>query len=246
MSSRGTLSFAPATAVRSGAGHDGAGEQHQAHEPRAAHARAPRCGGDRPRVRGASSGCRPRCTSTIASASSTIDSRKCAITNGGFRSTSTGGRRAPPARTRRRRDPRQPDEVTPPRRAHEAAEHGDDHRDRHRAGEHAVERLDPLVGVGGRDRGELAAVAVRPLRAAEAGTGQAHRRAGDDDDRDEDRGDDGDPPVGARAQVRHPHGRDPTSGRAPGGDAAVRWPLEQFGHDGHAETRIRQAPPRRR
>ena len=144
---------------------------------------------------------------TIALVSSTIDTRKCAITKPGLSSKSTV---SPPstawAKTSADEAPRQPHQVAPPGRAHEAAEHRDDHRDRHQAGEHPVHELDHRVVVRRRVRGEPAFLAVGPRRAAEPRVGEPHGGAGDDDDRQHQRRHERDPAVRLGAQRDAPHG----------------------------------------
>ena len=97
-------------------------------------------------------------------------------------------------------------EVASARDAHEAAEHRHDHRDRHRSGEESVRVLDEPVLAGHRDAVQLPCRATEPDRAAEPGVGETHGAAGDDDDRQQDRGDERDAPVRLGAQVRDPHG----------------------------------------
>ena len=65
---------------------------------------------------------------------------------------------------------------------------GGDHGEADEAGEDAVAVLDHRVGI---ERGDRLAVALGPVRAAEAGAGEAHARAGEDDQRERSEGDEG-------------------------------------------------------
>jgi hypothetical protein len=101
---------------------------------------------------------------------------------------------------------RQPGEVAASGNAHQAAENGDDHRDRHDPGDEPVRVLDEPVLARDREPVELPCRAAEPDRAAEARVGEPDRAAGHDDHREQDRGDERDALVGPGAQVRDPHG----------------------------------------
>ena len=82
-----------------------------------------------------------------------------------------------------------------PGRAHQRAEHGHDHDQRHQAGHDPVDELDHGVRVGRRLGREAPGLAVRPVGTPEARPGEPHRRAGHDDDGEQDDRDERDAPV---------------------------------------------------
>jgi hypothetical protein len=95
----------------------------------------------------------------------------------------------------------EPLEVASWRAPTERAERGGDDRDHHDSGEQSVDLLDRSVRGG--DVDELRVVAVRPVRAPEAGAAQPDGRAGDDDQAHGSQRGDADLAVGRRRH-RHP------------------------------------------
>ena len=91
-------------------------------------------------------------------------------------------------------------QVATERHAEEGQQPGGDGREGDEAGEHAVAELDPRVRV---ELGHQApvGVALRPVRAAQARSGDAHRGAGEDDDRQRDQRDGGHHEVALRGDA---------------------------------------------
>ena len=195
-----------ATAVRARAGHDGAGEQHerrQADEHPAEHHRAP--GHDQVCGTVGLTGA-PHEDQRVGEE----QDRQQEVRHHERRLEVEGDRQLPEHRLREHagdESPRQPDEVAPSRRAHQAPEHGHDHRHRHQPGEQPVHVLDGRVLARRAVGLQLALRTADADRAPESRARQSHRRAGDDDDRQQHRGHDRDPAVRERAQVRHSHER---------------------------------------
>ena len=100
------------------------------------------------------------------------------------------------------------------------------------AGDHAVAVLDPRVRL---ERRGDAAVALRPVRAPEAGAGQPHRRAGEDDQREGREGDLRDALVGPGGELGDAHERQASP---PSAASASR---RRSGH-GYTSSR-RRGPP---
>ena len=114
----------------------------------------------------------------------------------------------------------QPDEVAPAGGAEDRAQEGGGHRHGQDDGDQSVAELDQAVELEG--RGQVPGRARGPVAAAQPRPGQADRRAGDDDERGQDQGQDVEP-VAQR-------GRD-------GGDTAPR-------HSGQAYRGLRPGPGR--
>ena len=93
----------------------------------------------------------------------------------------------------------EPREVAAERPAAEGERARGDRGEPDEAGEQAVAVLDPGVGL---ERRRHAAVALGPVRAAEPGAGEPHRRAREDDQRQRDERELGDALVGARGERR--------------------------------------------
>ena len=156
----------------------------------------------------ASSGIPARWYSTIALASSTVETRKWPITNGGSSSSSTTERAEQDLGDEAdHQTERQPHEVASPGQPDDRAEHCDDDRERDQTRDDAVRELDVRVRVVRCTGREVPVRAIRPVRATETGSSEPHRGTRDDDRGKQDRRNQCDLAIRARRDPEPTHGR---------------------------------------